>query len=374
MAETSPLNSKQGYWLVERALLLLMVSTLLGGVLMLVEQVPSEIGLVVAGFTLFLATYLSALILVRGGALEQGIVVLLVGTLALDGIKSLLVIGLEVQIMLNIGNLFLITVFALPRRATVGAGVFIGFFLLGRGLLDGAALLPEPLLVANGWQRGCALASSILATGGILALGIFELNTLLRFEQSLERRTEQRRLAMGRSRLANTRRAQLAEALIEPRISETVPSSDVGFDDLPPAPSPAPHRGQTQYTRVLVVEDDPHVRGVLVGLLRSFGFLIEHVEDGRQALEQLAIDKTFDIIVTDVVMPGMGGYELTIELRRQGLEIPVILLSGYAPHRESEDSRLEPVKRMSKPFTRARLLEVVAELIPLDEKTRTGIE
>jgi DNA-binding NtrC family response regulator len=80
--------------------------------------------------------------------------------------------------------------------------------------------------------------------------------------------------------------------------------------------------------RILVVEDDAAQRLGLQQLLQGWGFEADAASDGREALEKIAVERP-TIVLSDLVMPGMGGLELLKSLRRQpDAEIAVVLMSG----------------------------------------------
>jgi two-component system, NtrC family, sensor kinase len=82
---------------------------------------------------------------------------------------------------------------------------------------------------------------------------------------------------------------------------------------------------------VLVVEDNPEVGKFAADALTQLGCTAVLVDNAAHALEELAIDRSrFDLVFTDVVMPGMSGIELAQEIRRQGLDLPIVLASGYS--------------------------------------------
>ncbi|NNF17237.1 MAG: response regulator [Gammaproteobacteria bacterium] len=82
---------------------------------------------------------------------------------------------------------------------------------------------------------------------------------------------------------------------------------------------------------VLIIEDEPAVREVLGGILRRTGLTITTAESGNQAIEMLATDRNkFDLVITDIVMPGMSGLELIKGLRVLCPKLPVIAMSGYS--------------------------------------------
>ena len=105
--------------------------------------------------------------------------------------------------------------------------------------------------------------------------------------------------------------------------------------------------------RVLVVEDDLALIKVTTRLLETAGYEVIAVRDPREALE---VETEPEIVLTDVVMPGMGGPELAAELAARWPRVEVIFTSGYAtrPHRLPPGSRF-----VAKPFSREQLLEQV---------------
>jgi PAS domain S-box-containing protein len=93
------------------------------------------------------------------------------------------------------------------------------------------------------------------------------------------------------------------------------------------APGQAEHgRGR----RVLVVEDNPEVGAFLTQILQDLGYETTLAANGHEALEHLDRGGAFDIVFSDVVMPGMGGVELGHQIRRRYPGLPVVLTSGYS--------------------------------------------
>ena len=92
-------------------------------------------------------------------------------------------------------------------------------------------------------------------------------------------------------------------------------------------PGPVDGRGIS----VLVVEDNPEVGKFAADALAELGYTVTLVGNAKHALEELMSDADrFDVVFTDVVMPGMTGIELAKEIRRQHFDLPVVLNSGYS--------------------------------------------
>jgi CheY-like chemotaxis protein len=79
--------------------------------------------------------------------------------------------------------------------------------------------------------------------------------------------------------------------------------------------------------RVLIVDDEPHIREVLRDFLTRVGDEVATAATGAAALEAVAAFQP-DVILVDMVMPGMSGADVLAALRRAGLTMPVILMSG----------------------------------------------
>jgi CheY-like chemotaxis protein len=94
-----------------------------------------------------------------------------------------------------------------------------------------------------------------------------------------------------------------------------------------PVASP-PERGEPSAPLVLVAEDSPIVRDLIVDSLRAHGLRVVEASDGREALERLASPPEIDLLVTDIEMPHLDGLKLIAALRaRGGRRIPAIVVS-----------------------------------------------
>jgi CheY-like chemotaxis protein len=109
--------------------------------------------------------------------------------------------------------------------------------------------------------------------------------------------------------------------------------------------------------RVLVVDDEMQVRFVMTEMLRSFGLTPMEAGDGTEAIAALRNSPTeFDLVILDLLMPGLSGEQTLEAMRVLNPGIRVLLMSGY-----SEDDVLRrmgaggPLRFLAKPFTRASL-------------------
>jgi two-component system cell cycle sensor histidine kinase/response regulator CckA len=117
--------------------------------------------------------------------------------------------------------------------------------------------------------------------------------------------------------------------------------------------------------RILVVEDEDAVRTIVMRTLQSEGYEVLGAREGGEALRELEeVGGAVNLVVTDIVMPGMGGRQLVAELSRKYRRIPIVWMSGHARESElqrGELSRDEPF--LQKPVTADMLLETVAQVI-----------
>jgi signal transduction histidine kinase/DNA-binding LacI/PurR family transcriptional regulator/CheY-like chemotaxis protein len=115
---------------------------------------------------------------------------------------------------------------------------------------------------------------------------------------------------------------------------------------------------------VLLVEDDPDVRTAARRFLASHGYDVLVAVDGVDALRIIEEYKDrLDLVITDVVMPNMGGRELASTLRESRPELPVLFVSGYASSSARQSLSDEDVQLLEKPFTAQTLVARVRELL-----------
>jgi CheY-like chemotaxis protein len=129
----------------------------------------------------------------------------------------------------------------------------------------------------------------------------------------------------------------------------------------PSAPEPAVLRGTET---ILLVEDDDQVRDTNRTILRRGGYDVLEARDGGEALERSERHAAkIDLLLTDVVMPGMSGRELARRLAKTRLDMKVLYISGYAQER-ADDSGLDASgPLLQKPVEPTVLLRRVRELL-----------
>jgi CheY-like chemotaxis protein len=111
--------------------------------------------------------------------------------------------------------------------------------------------------------------------------------------------------------------------------------------------------------RILVVDDEPFVRELVQETLRARHYETAAAESGEEALELMA-KRPFDIVVTDMVMPGMDGMELVKRVKRQWPRSRVVVLTGYPRSADISDLLLQGADDLlPKPFRAGDLMAVL---------------
>jgi two-component system alkaline phosphatase synthesis response regulator PhoP len=116
-------------------------------------------------------------------------------------------------------------------------------------------------------------------------------------------------------------------------------------------------------TRILVVEDDLSILTGLSMNLRFEGYDVLQAQDGRTGLQK-AVDERPDLLVLDVMLPGLNGYELVRELRRRGQTTPVVMLSARGQEQDKTlGLDLGADDYVVKPFGLAELLSRIKAVL-----------
>jgi excisionase family DNA binding protein len=134
---------------------------------------------------------------------------------------------------------------------------------------------------------------------------------------------------------------------------------------------PEPRNAESPRPCVLVVDDDPAVRELLSRALTTAGYLVDLAVDGASALVRLG-EKAYDLMITDLKMPGQDGLSVIREARRTAPALPVIVITGYSTEAAAiEAINLGVAGYLTKPFRLPRILAATAralgEPIPIAE-------
>ena len=96
-----------------------------------------------------------------------------------------------------------------------------------------------------------------------------------------------------------------------------------------PLGSPATVSSNSLIPHILVVDDEPLLRDLIVRFYSTIGYTAVAVASGEEALEQLA-QGNIDVVVTDIQLPGMNGTELVAKMKEHYPDVPVMVITGYS--------------------------------------------
>jgi CheY-like chemotaxis protein len=137
---------------------------------------------------------------------------------------------------------------------------------------------------------------------------------------------------------------------------------------LPPGSraSPAPEHGSDReieggHETILVVEDDRLVRAYVLAQLNSLGYVSLEAANAAEALALIENHQKFDLLFTDVIMPGaMNGRQLADEIRKDRRELKVLYTSGYTENAIVHHGRLDSgVLLLAKPYRKSELARMI---------------
>lgn len=117
---------------------------------------------------------------------------------------------------------------------------------------------------------------------------------------------------------------------------------------------------------ILVVDDEDIVRALVTRALREAGYRVVQAQHGAAALALLESRcETIHLVITDLVMPGVGGREVARWVAAHCPALPVLFISGYPrTYLEAHDLYDAAIPLLRKPFLPSRLVEAVQELLP----------
>jgi two-component system, cell cycle sensor histidine kinase and response regulator CckA len=115
---------------------------------------------------------------------------------------------------------------------------------------------------------------------------------------------------------------------------------------------------------VLVVDGNPDVRSIAVDILEHLGYLVLQAGNGSEAIQVVTSHPgKIDILLTDLIMPGMGGRELSEKIHELRPQVRILFMSGYSEDEELQRQvREDGVAFIQKPFTHTELREKIRGL------------
>lgn len=139
---------------------------------------------------------------------------------------------------------------------------------------------------------------------------------------------------------------------------------------LPVSRKPEATRNVTGYGpwTILIVEDNSAIAEVTSSNMRTHGHEVLIAQDAQEALRILGSASTVDLVLSDIVMPGMNGVELAKEIKERFPSMPVILATGYSDAAKS--AKAEGFTIIPKPYTVEGLLEVASEVLSVATGSR----
>ena len=133
-------------------------------------------------------------------------------------------------------------------------------------------------------------------------------------------------------------------------------------ESVRPVPPPLPPARPAETARILLVEDDSGVRELMADILASLGHSVVEASRPADALAVAAEREPFDLLITDMIMPGMSGRELARRLRESGRVARVVFVSGYTAEALAHQGGIQRGERfLQKPFSHHALASMVEE-------------
>jgi DNA-binding response OmpR family regulator len=118
--------------------------------------------------------------------------------------------------------------------------------------------------------------------------------------------------------------------------------------------------------RILVADDEPHIRRILTTLLEAASFDVDPVADGPTAIEHLSGETGYDLVLLDIMMPGATGLEVLERMRglRHRQTVPVVILTAKGQDADRDEAfSLGANDFVTKPFSPKKLLARIDEIL-----------
>jgi CheY-like chemotaxis protein len=135
-------------------------------------------------------------------------------------------------------------------------------------------------------------------------------------------------------------------------------SSDVQSE----APQLQPETPAVRSLRCLVVDDEPPVRAVIADILESAGHTVVQLGDGGEAISRFVAER-FDLVVTDLAMPRVSGWQVARAVKQTAPNVPVFLVTGFGVELTADERRAHGVDLvLVKPLQIQEILDAVADV------------
>lgn len=151
--------------------------------------------------------------------------------------------------------------------------------------------------------------------------------------------------------------------VIGARFSVYLPVHQGAMPQAPQAPADAPSSEWSGGGRILLVEDEDMVRAVAERALSRAGYVVTPCADGEEGLAAITSGGEFDLVVSDVVMPGMDGPAMARAIRQTQPDLPVLFMSGYAEEQLRKDIDIPRMHFLAKPFSVQQISDKVAGIM-----------
>lgn len=136
-----------------------------------------------------------------------------------------------------------------------------------------------------------------------------------------------------------------------------------------PEPALAARPASASPLQILVIDDEVEVRGVLVEMIASLGHTVIQAAEGQEGLDLLTAGKLIDLVLTDLGMPGMNGWEVVRAVKARWPHLPVGLITGWGEEPEATpERRKEADFVIAKPVTREALRDAIVRARPTPAK------
>jgi len=115
--------------------------------------------------------------------------------------------------------------------------------------------------------------------------------------------------------------------------------------------------------KILIVDDSKEIRNILSTFLKEEGFKVYTAENGKKALD-LIKEKIIDLIITDIRMPEMDGYQLTKKVKEERPRVEIIIMTAYTSiYTEGDIRKIGADDYISKPFELVDIIEKIERVL-----------